>query len=187
MSKKKQEEINEEFSLTNIKQAQNEFNKPVNRKLIKSSIKLKGLNINTDEDNYDLFVKLYYEYILKTKNYTVFGQKHFFTLSVEYWKEILEKESNFRKADKGFIEFVTRKGKRPKTDRTISYKDTKKIYFKIKEETLIDYFSLMYSYIEKTSSEKAPMYSANYFFYDFVSFIKTSLDDLISINKSGKF
>jgi len=166
MSKKveKQSERNIDFTFDNVSSISSHA---IAEQIDDEQIKLVNINFNLKKHLTDQFSKFLFETMAHVN--TNISNSEMITYGVKFLKMDFISKKIFMESPKFFTSLILKTGRRKKTTRTPERNEASPIQGRIKEETLQDYVSLLYSYYtsKKVIDMSNGYLSTAYFFYDF--------------------
>lgn len=102
-----------------------------------------------------------------------------FRLSLNYFKNELEKQNKYWEAPEGFIRKIKRSGKRPKCERYAEGDNIYKMVIAVNNDTYRLYMNVLFSVAKSKKDEHNVHLSTKYFFYDLVDMIERDFEDIV--------
>ena len=173
---KKQDETNKEvsFDIDNISRA----NKSV-QIVQKKSTGWQYLNLIISPDDVQLYQSSMHEFVQLSKAYDYGTNVKFFHFACAQ----LHKINDYIDPPKEWLDFMTRKGRRPKGERSLPKNDSVVFYLRVSQECYDQYLSIMFNWLKDREQENNTTYSVVYFFHDFNDLVKKNIKKFVKNTK----
>lgn len=148
--------------------------------MIKKEVQYKYLRLVIKQSLLDQYEDLHKSYLHDKRAYkNDFSHNVFFSTSVNFLVEKFKKDNIYRSAPNSFIKIITRRGRRPSTNRSPTFEDKGTLFLRLPPIIYEKYINLIYSYALQKNDASNKNYSTSYFFTDFKSLINENYSDLI--------
>ena len=155
------------------------INEPVDVNEGQDDIK-QAVNLAVNKNLIIRFEELLNRFKGKTKAYFTYPSKvQLFETGCAFLKHRYTSNGIYHSAPANFKKFISRKGKRPKSDEhEVRKGNNKAMYLTISEETFETYYNLIFSFLRDRNDIGSEYYSSSYFFYDFVIQLEELFEEL---------
>lgn len=172
----KQEELNDDvsFGFDNIKKADQKINKKDN------SPEFRFFNLIIHKDLNNKFDTIFLDFMRESGSYKYNKSKTiFFGTCVDFLVQEFEKTGEYISANNEFLEFISRPGRRPKSERHFPKEEAESLYIRVSPEHFNKYNNLLFSFLSKKNDPFNRSYSVSYFFHDFIDLIKKNFKKMV--------